>query len=92
MEKSYTIADGKNSFSAMVREAEKRGVVEVTRRGQRVAVLMSGEEYERLQGRKENFWEAIERIRSSPDFMPIDDLQDYIQRDRTPDERPNPWL
>ncbi len=91
MDKSYTIADGKNQFPAMIRDAEQRGAVEVTRRGKRVAVLLSGAEFDRLTGSQENFWETLQRLRESPDFLPTDDLQDYIQRDRTPYEPPGPW-
>lgn len=92
MSKTYTIAEGKNCFPAMVREAERQGVVEVTRRGRPVARLISEQEYQRVFAQRPSLWEAVERLRAAPDFTPVDDLREQIQRDRTPFDPPNPWL
>jgi prevent-host-death family protein len=51
MSKSYSIAEARDNFAAMVRDIEERvSVIELTRRGKPVAVLLSVGEYRRLSG------------------------------------------
>lgn len=60
-ETSYSIAEARNQFAAIVRDAEETNQpVQVTRRGQPVAVILSAEEYGRLlkQRKKQNFWQS----------------------------------
>lgn len=90
MSKSYTIAEAKNRFPAMVRDAEREGFVEVTRRGRRVARLVSEEEFERRLAERPPLWEVVQRIREAPGFVPYDELSESIERDRTPYSPPNP--
>jgi len=60
--------------------------VHITRRGKSVAVLLSEDEYIRLnQGKeKHSFWDLIVEMRSDPKFEPIDWTQEEIDswRDR----------
>jgi prevent-host-death family protein len=44
----FSIAEAKSHFARLVQEAESGRAVRITRRGQSVAVLMSGAEYDRL--------------------------------------------
>ncbi|MGD1950621.1 MAG: type II toxin-antitoxin system Phd/YefM family antitoxin [Leptolyngbyaceae cyanobacterium] len=55
----YSIAQARDRFTQLVHEAEQGNAVEVTRRGHRVAVLVSAEEYDRLFQPKQSFGEAI---------------------------------
>jgi antitoxin Phd len=51
MSKSYSIAEARDNFAAIVREIEERvSAIELTRRGKPVAVLLSVGEYRRLSG------------------------------------------
>lgn len=60
---TYSIAEARDNLARIVHEAEADGVVELTRRGRPVAVLVSVNEYERLQGKATGFWEAVTGFR-----------------------------
>lgn len=65
MTKQYSIAEARNQLSKVVHEAEGTGSVELTRRGQPVAVVLSLSEYRRLVTRPARpFWKAIEDLRA----------------------------
>jgi prevent-host-death family protein len=64
---TYSVAEARNRFAEIVHELERVGRVEVTRRGQRVAVLISVEEYERLCTDRTSFWTAYTAFRESYD-------------------------
>jgi len=49
MDATWTLQDAKNRFSAVVDAAARGEPQMVTRRGKRVSVVLSAEEYERLQ-------------------------------------------
>jgi len=87
MQKTYSIAEAKNHLPELIREAEQSGTVQLTRRGKPVAVLLSTDEYERLQQRKGNFWEAYLAFRKEHDLANLDLDVDAIfadVRDRSP--------
>lgn len=58
MASQYSIAQARAKFPAIVSQAESGVPVEVTRRGQPVAVLLSTQEYSRLCGKQESFRHA----------------------------------
>lgn len=58
MGKRQSIAEARNNLPTLVREAESGKPVELTRRGESVAVLISRKEYERLARRSRRFSEA----------------------------------
>lgn len=58
MAKRQSIAEARNSLPSLVREAESGKAVELTRRGQPVAVLIGRREYMRLASRHRTFTEA----------------------------------
>jgi antitoxin Phd len=60
--KQYSIAEARDRLPALVHEVEENGPVELTRRGKPVAVVLSMQEYERLQPRRVGFWENYERL------------------------------
>ena len=58
MFKRYSIAEARNHLAAIVHDLEQRPLIELTRRGKAVAVLLSIQEYQRLASSKINFWDA----------------------------------
>ncbi len=57
----YSIAEARNRFTALIRDAEKTTEpIQVTRRGQPVVVILSTEEYARLLGQqqKQDSWQV----------------------------------
>jgi prevent-host-death family protein len=84
--KSYSIAEARNGLTGIVHEVERGGQVEITRRGKRVAVLVSSAEYERLTEGRRDLWEALQTWRGSVDWDVLGDIDDVWAdvRDRSP--------
>ena len=72
MSKRYSIAEARHNLAAIVHEAERQSPVELTRRGEPVAVLLSIQEYQRLLSKETPFWEAYTAFRSSIDLAKLD--------------------
>ena len=60
--KQHSIADARNNLPSLVREAESGNSVELTRRGEPVAVLIGRREYERLIMKRRGFSETYEEF------------------------------
>ncbi len=58
MAEKYSIADARRNLPSLVRVAEQGGVVEITRRGEPVVVLVGRSEYERLSRVQQGFSES----------------------------------
>ncbi|MDP9361089.1 MAG: type II toxin-antitoxin system Phd/YefM family antitoxin [Acidobacteriota bacterium] len=58
MGEQHSIAEARSSLPKLVREAESGKAVELTRRGEGVAVLIGRREYQRLVSRSRRFSEA----------------------------------
>lgn len=86
MGRSYSIAEAKNRLPQLVHDAEELGIVELTRRGKPVAVIISCNELERLRGPKKTMADAIRKLRNRPDAAEIGLTDDEIAswRDRSP--------
>ncbi|HXU34265.1 MAG TPA: type II toxin-antitoxin system Phd/YefM family antitoxin [Thermoanaerobaculia bacterium] len=86
MSKRYSIAEARENFTTMVNEAEKGERVELTRRGQPVAVLMSLAEYGQLAEGKRSFWESYQDyLRRHPPADPSGiDIGDAFEGVRDP--------
>ena len=63
MFKRYSIAEARQKLAAIVHELEQKAMVEITRRGEPVAVLLSMREYRRLHSPNARFWQAYEAFR-----------------------------
>ncbi|MEO0520303.1 MAG: type II toxin-antitoxin system Phd/YefM family antitoxin [Cyanobacteria bacterium P01_A01_bin.116] len=95
----YSIAQARDRFTQLVHEVEQGSAVEVTRRGQRVAVLVSAEEYDRLQNPQQDFWQSVlawrekfgldEREKDEED-QAFEDIMDSV-RDKSPGPEPLEW-
>jgi prevent-host-death family protein len=86
MPRRYSIAEARSRLPRLVDEAESGGEVELTRRGEPVAVLVSVREFERLQGRRPHFSDAYRTFleRYSLDEIGVEDGFAVSTRDRTP--------
>jgi prevent-host-death family protein len=62
---SYSVAEARNRFAEILHHLESVSRVEVTRRGQPVAILISMEEYERLCTTGATFWDAYAAFRET---------------------------
>lgn len=71
MSKRYSIAEARNNLAAIVHDLERKAIVELTRRGEPVAVLLSLREYRRLTTHRANFWEAYEAFRKAVDLLSL---------------------
>ena len=58
----YSIAEARSRLPTIVDQAESGLEVELTRRGQPVAVVVSHREFERLRGRRQHFSDAYRRF------------------------------
>jgi prevent-host-death family protein len=68
MLKKYSIAEARQDLAAIVKELEQQPAIQITRRGQPVAVLVSAREFERLSAKTTGFWEAYTIFREQADL------------------------
>jgi prevent-host-death family protein len=70
MSKRFSIAEARDQFTSLVREVEKTPAVEITRRGEPVAVLLSWREYQRLSSQAK-FWDSYSSFRQKFDLAKL---------------------
>ena len=58
MTTQYSIAEARHNLAAIVRRLEKQPLIEITRRGKPIAVLLSLQEYQHLSAERVGFWKA----------------------------------
>jgi prevent-host-death family protein len=80
MSTKYSVAEARTNLPKILDEVELGGEVELTRRGKRVAVVMSVEEYERLSGGYRDFAEAYEAHRQKYEGLERSVLEDARDR------------
>ena len=66
--KTYTIASARAKLADIVDEVEAGSEVELTRRGKKVAIVMSAARYARLRGQRVAFMTAYETFRAGHDL------------------------
>ena len=92
---TYSIAEARNHFTALIRQAEE-GPIHITRRGESVAVISSASEYERLSAYQPqiDFMQAYQEYLAQWKDIDIDEHEDIWAdiRDRTPPREVNVWL
>ncbi|MBI2760520.1 MAG: type II toxin-antitoxin system Phd/YefM family antitoxin [Chloroflexi bacterium] len=86
MTKQYSIAAAREQLPGIVHEVEAGQPVELTRRGRRVAVLMSVDEYERLLGRSSGFGDRLLAFRRRLEAEGVEIPRETFEglRDRSP--------
>lgn len=62
MVQSYAIAEARANLPTLIDEVEAGGIVELTRRGKGVAVMISIAEYQRLRSKQVSFQEAYQQF------------------------------
>lgn len=72
MIKEYSIAEARNQFASIVHDLESVPLVQLTRRGKPVAVLLAIEEYERLAAGRVGFWESYQAFRDEVKLSDLD--------------------
>ncbi|WP_204140844.1 type II toxin-antitoxin system Phd/YefM family antitoxin [Halomicronema sp. CCY15110] len=83
----YSIAQAKDQLTQIIRAAEVGDSVEITRRGEPVAVILSIAEYQKLQPPRPNFGEAVKEFReyTAAERIEIDPDEIFGDiRDRSP--------
>ena len=60
MTQNYSIAEARDRFTQIVRDAESGSPDQITRHGKPVAVVLAAEEYERIKPQK-TLWDAIQK-------------------------------
>jgi prevent-host-death family protein len=65
MIKEYSIAEARNQFAAIVHDLKTTPLIQLTRRGKPVAVLLAIEEYERLAAGRAGFWDNYQAFRNA---------------------------
>ena len=71
MAKQHSIAEARNNLPSLVRAAESGKAVELTRRGEPVAVLIGRRQYERLTLKYRGFSEAYEDFTQETDLREL---------------------
>ena len=61
--KRFSIAEARKGLPGLVHRVEAGGAIEITRRGEPVAVLVSVDEYARLAEASPSFWDRIVAFR-----------------------------
>ncbi|MCO5188178.1 MAG: type II toxin-antitoxin system Phd/YefM family antitoxin [Anaerolineae bacterium] len=96
MSETYSIAEARDQFAALIREVEGASEpVSVTRRGKPVAVILSVAVYEQLASHQQarDFQIAYREFRERWDNIPMDVTDDVWQdvRDKEPGRETNAW-
>ncbi len=76
--KSYPIAKAKSQLARLVHQVEAGPPVELTRRGQPVAMVISIHDYQRLTSSGHDAWDAVRSLRESYDMEALDIDPDEI--------------
>lgn len=84
MSKTYSIAEARDQLPKLIRAAERGAEVELTRRGEKVAVLMSVAARAHLADAEANFWDRLVAFRRAhpKDLLPRTALKRLRQRDQ----------
>jgi prevent-host-death family protein len=85
MPPKYSIAEARQNLAAIVHELEESEQIELTRRGEPVAVLLSMRAYRRLSALQTGFWVAYQAFRQSFPLAELDIQPDVFDdvRDRS---------
>jgi len=88
-----SIAEARSKLPQLIREAESGKVVELTRRGEGVAVLMGRRQYERLMSGLRPFSAAYAEFSRDPDFQDVEiDVDEIFGNVRDPSPGRDPKL
>lgn len=83
MDRTCSIAEARNDLSGVVREAEAGHPVTLARRGRPVAVIVSADEFSRLERRRQGMAETIDEFRRKHG-ADLDEVDWLPARDQSP--------
>ena len=84
---SYSISKARDHLARLVHEAEAGRTIELTRRGEPVAVVLAIDEYRRLAAPRPGVWTAISRFRARRSASDLGiDPDDLLNGVREPSE------
>lgn len=86
MARKVSIAEARNHLTVLIHDVERGKKIELTRRGKRVAVLVSCDEYDRLRATRPSLDQALQawRARLPADFEGFTDDEVRSWRDPSP--------
>ncbi len=84
MSRRYSIAEARHDLAALVHELESSDLIELTRRGEPVAVMLSLREYRRLAAGRDKFWDAYRAFCETVDLSRLDIEPEIFERDPSP--------
>jgi prevent-host-death family protein len=65
MTQKYSIAEARHNLAALVHDLDRKDAIELTRRGEPVAMLVSMRAYRRLTAPTASFWDAYQSFRQA---------------------------
>jgi prevent-host-death family protein len=68
----YSIAEARAQFAALVHQVEEDGSIQITRRGEVVAVLVSRRDFDRLSSTQGGFYKAVSEFRAAYDVQALE--------------------
>jgi prevent-host-death family protein len=68
MKRSYSLASARSHLAEVIEQLQGSGEIELTRRGKRVAVLVSADRYALMSRTRPSFAEALARFRERVDL------------------------
>ena len=71
MHDRHSITEARRNLPKLIREAEDGGIVELTRRGNPVAVLVGQRQFERLKARRRGFAQAYDEFTAKEDLTEL---------------------
>lgn len=81
-----SVAEARQDFARLIKRAQQGNTIEITRRGEPVAVLLSPAEYSAIKGERSSFIDATRQVRDrlGVDGLEIGDADFDGLRDRAP--------
>lgn len=77
----YSIAQARDQLAQLIYQAEQGTPVEITRRGKRVAIILSTEDFDRLSSSKGRFGQSLAEFRRQWGIEMLDLNPDEIFQD-----------
>ena len=59
----YSIAEARNNLPRIIHQAENGTLIELTRRGESVAVLLSKQQYQQFREGESGYWNSLQEFR-----------------------------
>jgi prevent-host-death family protein len=75
--KKVSVAEARQNFARLIKSAQRGDAIEITRRGESVAVILSAAEYLVLSGERPSFIQAANEVRERLDVESLE-IEDEI--------------